>query len=739
VADGVNIDWSLAKPQQNFTDTYANAFAAGRQVAQQQGESAAAAQFGTDPAGGANAMLQFNPALGLQLKANAQAQQDRSSNIAAATAAAGGDYAGAAKAAAGTGDLTGVMSIAQHVATLSETQLKVAQQRAGIIAGVLHSVQESTSDPALRQSILQKMVSNHPEYGITPDKITPDFVSDQAIAGFVGQTMSAQQQIDDELKAREAGETHRHNLAEEGKPQYVETKNPDGSTSQTLVNPDAVRGAQGAPGAAAPAGPAQATPADLDALARMGIGEAQGEGPGGMAAVMHTALNRSKASGQPIASVVTAPGQYQGMSSPRTQLPTTDPHYQAALQIAQGVVGGQVADPTGGATHFLNPDLQAQQGAAMPSWAAGQGVRIGHHVFYGGAGASGQGATGPGGAPAAAAPYQVASTGPTPPPPAAAGAAPPPAAAPSIGGTPTRIDSPGSGQAPGDTTKTGDAYLATLDPTTRAEVNAILDGRMVIPSGAALRSPQIARLVAAAATADPSFDAANAGARAKTRASFAGGPFASQVVSFNTALGHLDQLDRAIDGLHNGAIPFGNNTVNFLKQNLGDASIDKFRTAAIAAATEFSKALQGGQPHEAEIQQWTKQVDEDKSPEQLHATVRQMADLLASKINALGDQYSQGMGVTRDGITLLHPDAAGALARLGGENGAQATARAQFYQHAEASGMPARNIDAAWQQYATGKTFGAPAPSTPGRPAGPPAAPAAPGVRHYNPATGRLE
>lgn len=36
MADGVNIDWSLARPQQDYATTYANAFRLGRQVAGQQ-------------------------------------------------------------------------------------------------------------------------------------------------------------------------------------------------------------------------------------------------------------------------------------------------------------------------------------------------------------------------------------------------------------------------------------------------------------------------------------------------------------------------------------------------------------------------------------------------------------------------------------------------------------------------------------------------------------------------------
>ena len=716
--NGVDLDWGLAK-QPDYFGTYTNAFALGRQVAQQQGETAAAQQFATDPQGGANAMLPYNPQLGLQMRTTANAQADRTANIDAAGRLANGDMAGAEQAVAGTGNIDAVTAIQQHVATLSSDQLALAQKRAGVVAGVLHSVQVATSDPNQRLSILQHIVTQHPEYGISPNSITPDMVSDAGIAGYIGQTMSVQQQIDNELKARQDAETHRHNVATEGEPKYVESKDATGATTQTLVNPGAVGAAQAqAGGGAAPAGgPVQATPADLDAMARMGIGEAAGEGPGGMAAVMHTALTRAQQSGQPIASVIAAPGAYEGYGTARAQqLAANDPHYQAALAIARGVTDGSIADPTGGAVHFINPALQQQLGRPMPPWAQGQGLRIGNHVFYPGSQAQAAPAPAAGGGQ----PYQVASNGPTPPPPSSAPiAAPAPAApAPTIGGTPTRITSPGvGGLAPGDTTKTGKDYMATLDPTTRSEVQAILDGRMVIPSGAALRSPQIARLVAAAAQADPSFDQADAGARAKTRSDFASGKAAQNVVALNTALGHMGELDQAIDQLHNGSFTPANMIGNAFSQTIGEPTVSRFNAAKTAVADELTRVFRGGPGSEADVKGWLAQLDASKSPAQLHAVVRQMSDLLASRVEALGDQYAQGMGVTRDGMTLLHPDAAATLARLGGQNAAIAREKASFYQHAEASGMPARDIDPAWQTYAqahAGRWGEQPAPASDG-------------------------
>lgn len=145
---------------------------------------------------------------------------------------------------------------------------------------------------------------------------------------------------------------------------------------------------------AAPLSPTPAaaniSPRDRDQLARMIVTEAGGEGPQGMAAVAHVALNRLKAGyggAGSLSDVVNAPNQFEGMSRAAQVSPQA---LQRAQAIADQVIAGQIPDPTNGANQFLNPVLEAKLGRAQPKWADGSGQRIGNHVFYGG----GTGATG---------------------------------------------------------------------------------------------------------------------------------------------------------------------------------------------------------------------------------------------------------------------------------------------------------------------------------------------------------
>jgi hypothetical protein len=127
---------------------------------------------------------------------------------------------------------------------------------------------------------------------------------------------------------------------------------------------------------------AAAPASDVDALARMGWGEARGEPDDGVAAALYTALNRARASGRSVADVVADPGQYQGYNADALAVPQDDADLQRVTKIAADVLSGKVKDPTGGATHFLNKDAMAAEGKALPSWAAGDGQQIGAHTFY---------------------------------------------------------------------------------------------------------------------------------------------------------------------------------------------------------------------------------------------------------------------------------------------------------------------------------------------------------------------
>jgi len=187
----------------------------------------------------------------------------------------------------------------------------------------------------------------------------------------------------------------------------------------------ATTGTTGGGTAAAPGGtpfiaknlPPGVTPEE-DQIVRTVWGEANGQPLAGQQAVAHVIKTRAKASGQSTQDVIFAPKQFEPWNTARrSQLEGLDPaspEYQRILNtVVRPVMTGQAPDPTGGATHFLNPALVKSRGDEIPGWASGNRTTIGQHDFYyGGYGPRGAATTATGGT-LTPPPYREAANRPT--------------------------------------------------------------------------------------------------------------------------------------------------------------------------------------------------------------------------------------------------------------------------------------------------------------------------------------
>ena len=130
------------------------------------------------------------------------------------------------------------------------------------------------------------------------------------------------------------------------------------------------------------------SPNDRDLWIRTVIGEA-GSDPASQPAVASVIANRIRNTGQSASQVVLAPGQFEPWDKRARELltqPPTSPAYKAVAKIVDGVISGNLSDPTGGATQFYAPIAQRALGRPKPAWDDGTGVQIGAHKFFGGTG-----------------------------------------------------------------------------------------------------------------------------------------------------------------------------------------------------------------------------------------------------------------------------------------------------------------------------------------------------------------
>jgi hypothetical protein len=218
---------------------------------------------------------------------------------------------------------------------------------------------------------------------------------------------------------------------------------------------------------------------------------------------------------------------------------------------------------------------------------------------------------------------------------------------------------------------TGDALLKTLDPGTASEVKAMADGRMQLPNGMFLRTPQGQRLAALAAQYDPSFDAANYAGRQAAWKDFNSGPDGKNLTSIATAVNHAARLYSDIDHLRNfsgigTALNPIANSIAGATDPAYQAAVARFDADRGALSSELVKALRGSGGAEADVQYWLKKFNADNSPESLRASVQEVGGLLQSRLDPLADRYRQAMGRTEDPFQVMFPEQAQALARLQG-------------------------------------------------------------------------
>jgi hypothetical protein len=212
---------------------------------------------------------------------------------------------------------------------------------------------------------------------------------------------------------------------------------------------------------------------------------------------------------------------------------------------------------------------------------------------------------------------------------------------------------------------TGPDFLAKLSPTDAAQVKALASGRMAFPTGKAAASPYWQMRLQQVAQYDPTFDAINYTARAKTRADFTSGVSARNIKALNTAIGHVGQLANQIGGTaSHGGFPLAT-TVNALENTYergkGDPGITNYAQTAGAVSGELTQVFRGSGGAEADIQRYLNELDPNASAQQKQAAVSNILTLLKSRLDALNDQYTKGMGTSAGGLQVLDPHAVDTL------------------------------------------------------------------------------
>lgn len=134
--------------------------------------------------------------------------------------------------------------------------------------------------------------------------------------------------------------------------------------------------------------------ADIAAIVRTVMKEAQAGDATGQQDVAAVILNRMAKTGKSAFDTVTAPNQFEPVGAPGSEtrktweaISTSSQEFQTALENILPILEGKVADPTKGATLFVSPGGQAAKGRQMPAWADPSQMTLerGGHQFFTGA------------------------------------------------------------------------------------------------------------------------------------------------------------------------------------------------------------------------------------------------------------------------------------------------------------------------------------------------------------------
>jgi hypothetical protein len=141
---------------------------------------------------------------------------------------------------------------------------------------------------------------------------------------------------------------------------------------------------------------------DVDIMVRTVIGESAKESIRGQAAVSWVILTRAAKNvswygGNRVSNValhkssvrignkIKTTWQFEPWMNRRDYLwtiPRYSKLYLETRRLVLSCLDGDILNPTDDATHFLEPSIVISRVGKLPSWASGNGERIGNHVFF---------------------------------------------------------------------------------------------------------------------------------------------------------------------------------------------------------------------------------------------------------------------------------------------------------------------------------------------------------------------
>jgi len=146
--------------------------------------------------------------------------------------------------------------------------------------------------------------------------------------------------------------------------------------------------------------------------------------------------------------------------------------------------------------------------------------------------------------------------------------------------------------------------------------------------------------------------------------SLAYGKIGQNVISFNTALGHIGDAEKAYQQVGNTDQRWLNTPINVLKKQTNDPGIIALDLNLNAVAGELATAFKGSSGTDQEIGHFSQILTDNLTPSQAHAAMQKAGELLNSRINAVQNQQSSVMNSNGGQRKLLSPHGSDVMNQL---------------------------------------------------------------------------
>lgn len=201
---------------------------------------------------------------------------------------------------------------------------------------------------------------------------------------------------------------------------------------------------------------------------------------------------------------------------------------------------------------------------------------------------------------------------------------------------------------PGVPGERNDAALQGMSQANMQIVKQLVDYKIPLPSGFALKAPFWQEILGRAALYDPSFDATQYQVRMSVKRGFNSGKEATNIRGLNTAISHLETMADKAKALNNSSLPIWNSIINSGISAVGDPRVVGLNTTATAVESELASVFKGMGATDQEIKAWRANFNSSQSPAQIKESIGTAIELLGGRLQALNSQYETGMGRPKD-------------------------------------------------------------------------------------------